>query len=213
MGELEWVLVLPAKPATLAKSRLGADGVPAPLREQLAVAFALDTLATAVTVAGPDRVVVMSDDPVVAGQAVAAGVPVLADLYPGDLNRGLLHAAELISDDDHERGLLVLVADLPALTAGELAEALGQVHSDPASAWFAADAATTGTTLYAALPRLFAPQFGPGSAARHRAAGAREIRGPLPGLRRDIDDLADLAAAESLGLGRYSRDVLGSPHR
>ncbi|MGH3240911.1 MAG: 2-phospho-L-lactate guanylyltransferase, partial [Spirillospora sp.] len=48
----------------------------------------------------------------------------------------------------------------------------------------------------------FAPAFGTGSRAAHRARGAREVL--LPGtdsVRRDVDTLDDLRAALTLGTG------------
>jgi 2-phospho-L-lactate guanylyltransferase len=65
------------------------------------------------------------------------------------------------------------------------------------------DSAGSGTTLYAVRPgTAFRPRFGPGSAARHRAAGAAEITRPdLASLRRDVDEPADLRGARELGLG------------
>src|SRR2546429_370856 len=54
----------------------------------------------------------------------------------------------------------------------------------------------------------FRPRFGPGSAARHRAAGAAEIPRPgLAGLRRDVDEPADLRGARELGLGTRTAAV------
>ena len=54
----------------------------------------------------------------------------------------------------------------------------------------------------------FRPRFGPGSAARHRAAGAAEITRPgLAGLRRDVDEPADLRGARELGLGTRTAAV------
>src|SRR5919199_1918141 len=46
------------------------------------------------------------------------------------------------------------------------------------------DAAGTGTTLLVAAPGCaLDPRFGPGSAAVHRASGARQLAGDWPGLR------------------------------
>ena len=69
--------------------------------------------------------------------------------------------------------------------------------------------AGSGTTLYAARPgTAFRPRFGPGSAARHRAAGAAEITRPgLASLRRDVDEPADLRGARELGLGTRTAAV------
>ncbi|MEQ4521909.1 MAG: 2-phospho-L-lactate guanylyltransferase, partial [Nocardioides kribbensis] len=47
----------------------------------------------------------------------------------------------------------------------------------------------------------FAPSYGEGSREAHLAAGALEVRGDLVTLRRDVDDLDDLAVALGLGVG------------
>ena len=100
--------------------------------------------------------------------------------------------------------MAALTADLPALSAGELAAALtAAARSDQA---FVPDAAGTGTTLYTAGPgEAFQPLFGPQSRTRHRLGGSVELILPnTPGLRRDVDTLADLGAAERIGLGPKS---------
>jgi 2-phospho-L-lactate guanylyltransferase len=101
-----------------------------------------------------------------------------------------------------------LAADLPALRPEELAGAL-RAAAGSAGPGFVPDHAGTGTTLLAAPggARLV-PRFGPGSAARHAASGARRLTGAWPSLRQDVDTAADLAAAGRLGLGRYTAGCL-----
>ena len=69
-------------------------------------------------------------------------------------------------------------------------------------------AARVGTTLYTAPYDAFDPRYGPGSRAAHLDAGAVEVGGLLASLRRDVDDLADLAAAQALGLGPRTAAVV-----
>ncbi len=68
--------------------------------------------------------------------------------------------------------------------------------------------------LTADLPALFRPRFGPQSRMRHRQAGAVELDlAGIPGLRRDVDTLADLHSAALIGLGsrtRSARESIGS---
>jgi 2-phospho-L-lactate guanylyltransferase len=73
-----------------------------------------------------------------------------------------------------------------------------------------ADAGGTGTTLLTAVGVALDPRFGRGSAAAHRAGGARELTGPWPGLRRDVDTAEDLRAAALLGLGSRTARLLGT---
>jgi 2-phospho-L-lactate guanylyltransferase len=120
------------------------------------------------------------------------------------LNRAVGHGAGQLAGAG--RWLAALAADLPALRPDELARALrAAAHPRPGSGprrGFVPDAGGTGTTLLAAPPGVpLAPRFGPGSAARHAASGARRLDGDWPSLRRDVDTAADLAAAERLGLG------------
>ena len=100
---------------------------------------------------------------------------------------------------------MALCADLPALRPDELATALASITSPTA---YVADAAGTGTTLYAATYDKFAPRFGIDSAAAHAAGGAAPVAGVLAGLRQDVDDLISLQAAVALGVGPPTRAAL-----
>ncbi|BDZ55007.1 hypothetical protein GCM10025870_20800 [Agromyces marinus] len=70
-----------------------------------------------------------------------------------------------------------------------------------------ADAEGTGTTLATAAPGTgFAAHFGADSAARHRAAGFADLLALhpdaiRPGMRRDVDTVAELRDAVALGVG------------
>jgi 2-phospho-L-lactate guanylyltransferase len=100
-----------------------------------------------------------------------------------------------------------LQADLPALRAAELSAALAEAGDRRA---FVADAEGTGTTLLLSSPGgELAPRFGAGSARAHAESGANPVTAPVPTLRRDVDTPRDLAAAERLGLGRWTTAVLG----
>ncbi|MGH3930680.1 MAG: hypothetical protein ACRDTF_11960, partial [Pseudonocardiaceae bacterium] len=101
-----------------------------------------------------------------------------------------------------------LQADLPALRPEELDCAVRDGLAT-GSRVFCTDRWGIGTTLLLAAPRLsLDPQFGPESAAAHRAGGARELSGSWPGLRCDVDTVADLAVAADLGLGPFTRSAL-----
>lgn len=192
-----FVTVVPVKPPTVGKSRLDV-GDPA-LRRALAGAFALDTVAACLRTEEVAQVLVATDDAGFARDLDALGAHVMPDGDTNDLNAALVQA--VAEAGRRWPGLLpvALCADLPALRPVDLAAALAQV--DGSRAAFVADTARTGTTLYAAPHRLFAPRFGPGSAAAHRAADAVEITGELTTLRRDVDDADDLRSAETLGVG------------
>src|SRR5205814_10276841 len=83
---------------------------------------------------------------------------------------------------------------------------------------FVPDSAGSGPPLYTARPEaVFRPRFGPRHAPRHQAAGAVELAQPgLRGLRRDVDEPADLRGASELGLGTRTATLaarLAAPSR
>ena len=202
---LTWSVVIPVKLLALAKSRL--SGLADADRRAMALAMAADTVTAAVACPRVGGVVVVSDDPDVRTETEALGATVIADLPGAGLNEALTAGAEHAAASWPGRGLAALTADLPALSAGELAVALtaasGVNHA------FVADAAGSGTTLYTAMPGApFLPRFGPRSRLRHREAGAVELELPgVPGLRRDVDTLADLCQAARIGLGARTLSV------
>jgi len=199
-----WTVVIPVKLLALAKSRL--SGLADADRKAMALAMAADTVTAAVACPSVGDVIVVSDDPAVGSEAEAAGATVIADRPGAGLNQALTEGAEHAAARWPGRGLAALTADLPALSAAELAVAL-TVAAEMNQA-FVADAAGSGTTLYAAMPGApFRPLFGPRSCLRHKQAGAVELDLPgIPGLRRDVDTLADLCEAARIGLGaRTSR--------
>jgi 2-phospho-L-lactate/phosphoenolpyruvate guanylyltransferase len=199
---LIWSVVIPVKVLARAKSRLA--GLAAGERAAVALAMAADTVASAVASPLVGTVVVVSDDAAVRAEAGALGAEVIPDTAGLGLNEALAAGALHAAARWPERGVAALTADLPALSPGELTAALtAAARSDQA---FVPDAAGLGTTLYTARPEVaFRPLFGPQSRTRHRLAGAFELDLPnIPGLRRDVDTLADLGAAERIGLGPRS---------
>jgi 2-phospho-L-lactate guanylyltransferase len=136
----------------------------------------------------------------------------VADSPGAGLNRALIAGAEHATARWPGRGLAALLADLPALSAGELTAALSAAAAVTHA--FVADAAGIGTTLYTARPgSAFNPMFGSRSRALHRQAGATELNLPgLPGLRQDVDTISDLREAAAIRLGRHTR-ALAMAHR
>lgn len=200
-----FVALVPVKSLSLGKSRL--TGISDDRRRELAVAFALDTLAAVLATPTVSEVVVVSSDPDVVAHAQRLGCTVEPDT--GDLNGSLRAAAERLGRTRPGTVPFALCADLPALDPGDLEAALSQVA--PGSASFVADHDGVGTTLYAASYAGFDPRFGPGSCAAHRAAGAVEVVGDLLRLRSDVDSMADLEALAAAGrLGSHTGAVLAA---
>lgn len=194
-------LLVPVKTYDVAKSRLA---LPEGLRRELVHALALDTLTAALECPAVDLVAVITGEPRLGREASALGCLVLPDEGGGDLNATLSAGAARLPDHDTSG---VLLGDLPALRSDELDAALSALRA--LGDGFVADAAGTGTTLLVSggSSRL-RPRFGPGSRVRHRDAGLTELDLPVPGLRRDVDTVEDLAAAARLGVGRHTAPLL-----
>ncbi len=200
MKEQEHVVLVPVKPPAVGKSRL--VGLPDDLRRELAVAFALDTVAACLATPGVDAVLAVTDDAAFSQRLAALGCEAVPDGVAGDLNACLrLAAAEAVRRWPRLSPVAVC-ADLPALRPGDLGSALGALPARAAS--FVADAAGTGTTMYAASLDAFDPRFGPDSRAAHLAAGALAVEGDLASLRQDVDDLDDLHRVLRLGVGPHT---------
>ncbi|NPC95590.1 2-phospho-L-lactate guanylyltransferase [Nocardioides sp. zg-DK7169] len=195
-------VVVPVKPPAFGKSRL--VGLPDAARQELAAAFALDTIAACGAARLVGAVLVATDDAAFAREVRAAGWSAIPDAVTGDLNSSLRQAALEAARRWPDLRPVALCADLPALRPDDLDEALATVASRSDQSFFVADAAGEGTTLYTAAVEEFAPRFGPGSRAAHDEL-ALEVRGELASLRLDVDDLDDLARALVLGVGPRTR--------
>lgn len=198
MKHPRFVVLVPVKAPALGKSRLR---VPAHLRPGLATGFALDTISAARAAEGVVEVVAVTDDSAFA--ATCRGLGVACEPDGEGLNGSLVSAAHAVRRRLPDAVPVALCADLPCLRPTDLAGALEQVAGG--GAWFVADADGTGTTTYAAPYDLFEPCFGTASRARHLAAGAQEVEGPLVTLRRDVDDERALDDALRLGVGGHTR--------
>ena len=196
---LTWSLVVPVKVLARAKTRLAS--LAGPDRPALALAMAADTVAAALACPQVARVIVVTDDPRAAEVLASLGAVIVPDRPGRGLNQALRHGAAHAGSRWPRSGIGGLAADLPALRPAELSSALRAAARWPQA--FVPDSAGSGTTLYTVRPgTAFRPRFGPGSAARHRAAGAAELARPgLASLRRDVDEPADLRRAAELGLG------------
>lgn len=205
-------LLVPVKPLARAKTRLrgvadGGAGAPE-AHARLVLALARDTLAAAARAAAVRRAVAICSDEQVCTALRAEGVQVIPDEPAAGLNPALRYGEAVLRAADPTTAVGVLQADLPALRPEELDCAVRHGLATGGRA-FCPDRAGTGTTLLLAPPgQPLEPRFGAGSAAAHRATGARELSGFWPGLRCDVDTAADLAVARGLGLGRFTRAAL-----
>ncbi|MEU6404447.1 2-phospho-L-lactate guanylyltransferase [Streptomyces sp. NPDC046985] len=197
---MQWTLVIPLKPLAQAKSRL-ADTAHDGVRPDLALAFAQDTVAAALSCPAVADVAVVTDDARAARELAALGARIVPDAPGAGLNAALAHGAAAVRAARPDGAAAALNADLPALRPAELARVLEAAGEFPRA--FLADAAGVGTTLLAATAgRELRPSFGAGSRARHRASGAAELRlGAVDSVRQDVDTGQDLRVALALGVG------------
>jgi 2-phospho-L-lactate/phosphoenolpyruvate guanylyltransferase len=154
------------------KTRLG-DG-----REKLSAAMLGSVLAVSSSVG---RTWVVSPDPVEGAEWIR------------DPGGGQGAAVEAALREIGPGPVLVVNSDLPSVTAADLRA----LHDAIPQRGIALAPARDGTTNALGLSDtpLFAPLYGPGSAARFRAHAENAVDVVRPGLRDDVDTPADLATA------------------
>ena len=200
-----WALVA-IKAGRNRKARL-AGHLSAPLREQLAETMLQGVLAALRASRSVDGIALVTTDT----RRAEPQVLVLPD--PGS---GLNEALSSAAGELQARGatqLLIVHADLPLLTGGEIDEFIAEGRR--AAVALAPDQRGTGTNaLFVGLPTPFRFQFGEGSYSRHCEEAARhgmETRTVRQsGLAFDVDEPADLAELAQHGGARYAF-VSGEP--
>jgi len=204
-ADFSFVVIIPVKPPARGKSRL--HTLPTSQRRDLAAAFARDTVAAARRTARIEAVLVVTDDHRFAAALRSDGCHVIPDGVTDDLNATLRQAAAECLRRWPSAMPIALCADLPCLSSEDLTAALTQTQAQAQGPSFVRDAAGSGTTMYAAPHSEFDPAFGEDSAGLHLGHGAKEIAVPVPTLRLDVDDPADLARALLLGVGPHTARV------
>lgn len=204
-----YVALVPVKPPALGKSRL--VGLADDDRQRLAAAFALDTVAACVAARTIEQVLVATDDAAFSLELGRLGAVTIPDGVAMDLNGTLRQSAAEARRRWPDLVPVALTADLPALRAADLDDALAVLAAGEAA--YVADSDGLGTTLYTAAYDDFDPRFGPGSALAHEGTGARSIAALLPRLRRDVDDLVGLDQAIALGVGPRTAERAASLNR
>ncbi len=199
---MSWSVIIPVKHSGMGKSRLDL-----PRRDVLARAFAADTIRAALAATRVARVIVVTDDDLVAQDAHEAGAEVMAGPGEPGIDLAVAHAATSLGSA-HRRA--ALLGDLPALSPNELDLALARAEGAPRS--YVTDAQGEGTTLLTAEAGTpWVSAFGEGSAERHATLGATLIDLPASsGLRRDVDVATDLEALAGR-TGRATASVRGEP--
>ena len=203
----DWSIVVPVKRLAAAKTRLSLSGPP---RNALALAFACDTIAAALACPLVVTLVAVTSDRRAARELARIGALVVPDEPEAGLNAAIEYGVQVARQLAPNRGTAALSADLPALRPEALGRALLSASAHRRA--FVPDAEGEGTTLLACVPtEELSPEFGPGSAERHRRSGAYAIEdAALESLRQDVDTAADLDVAAQLGLGPRTSRLLES---
>ena len=213
-------MVVPFKGAADAKSRLSGSFDDS-TRAALALSFLVDTVSAVRAVPGVSSVLVVSNEPGLAGDLAAAGeasgradveTRVIAD-PGGGINAAVAAGLALARASAPGTWAAALTGDLAALRPTDLGQALALAEaaaSTGAPRTFVPDREGSGTTMVAFAPGADSPtRFGVGSSAAHASAGYRQLAVPAgSSLRLDIDDADDLERARLLGLGAATRAVL-----
>ncbi|MBG6106983.1 2-phospho-L-lactate guanylyltransferase [Frigoribacterium sp. CG_9.8] len=201
-----WVIVVPVKGTSRAKSRFGPGD-----NSALALAMAADTVAAAMEARGVARVLVVTTAEASA-VFVDLGASVVVQETAGLAAAISLGVATAVELSESGGGIAVLLGDLPALTSTEFGAALTAARSHPLA--MVADACGQGTALITAVHgAIHAPAFGVGSSDVHRSAGYIPLDvSSNSGLRNDVDLPEDLAVlAGRLGI-RTVRALASGQH-
>jgi len=182
----EWIVVVPVKGTSQAKSRFGSGD-----HSTLALAMAADTVTAAMAVESVAGVLVVTTAEA-SGIFDDLGAFVIVQESAGLTSAIDLGVATAIELGEPWRGIAVLLGDLPALTPAELGAALAAAQSHPRA--MVSDVTGDGTVLITASSGSFhSPRFGPGSSSAHLAEGYTPLEVPASsGLRNDVDSASEL---------------------
>ncbi|GIG38391.1 2-phospho-L-lactate guanylyltransferase [Cellulomonas phragmiteti] len=198
--------MVPVKDARVGKSRLtGAFDDDA--RARLVRWMATATVKALLAADRVEAVVLVTPDPVLAAHPWGASVTVLDEPTGAaggtsssrrGLDAAVLAGAAHVRTAAPRAPVVVVLGDLPSLVAAEVDAVLTAASLRPRA--HVPDAAGTGTTLLTATwPHELRPAFGPGSSARHAAAGHLRLDVPATsGARRDVDVPADVQKLAAL---------------
>jgi 2-phospho-L-lactate guanylyltransferase len=207
-SRVPWSAVVPVKSLAAAKTRLAARVA----SEDLAFAFAQDTISALLSSPHISRVITATSDPLVSAWSLAAGAEVFDDGTHEGINAAAAAAAAACVPEPDD--VVIVLADLPCLTRTSLEQVLDLATKHRVS--FVADAAGTGTTMWFGTSGVaVASHFGSHSRQAHLQAGAvdlvaSEALEQWALVRRDVDTEDDLAHAMALGVGAATRRAVST---
>lgn len=198
------LVLIPMKPLATAKERL-APALDPDERRRLSLAMLADVIDAARSF---DRVWVLNSDPEAETVAHDAGVEAVNDPAPGLGLNASLNAATTMAIAEGASGVLVVSADLAAVTSADLI-----ALCEAPGAAVAPDRVGVGTNaLWRSPANTLSVAFGTSSRAAHerlaRVAGVQIRVVERPGLAIDVDTPDDLAAAWTHGVGPATRRAL-----
>ncbi len=187
-----WAIV-PVKPFGLAKSRL-APVLEPPQRVALSRAVLAQTLGVLQNTPAVTRTLVVSRDPAVLSLARMYEANTVSESGQPELNAALRRAIE-VARSFGASGVLVLPADLPLLSAEDVAALIAPANEDVA-ACLAPDRHHQGTNgVFVRPPQILEVSFGAGSFERHLKQltwnGITPHIVERPGLQLDLDTPED----------------------
>lgn len=187
--------MVPVKRFAVAKSRLG-PGIEATRKPELVAAMIGDVLEAIGRARMVERTIVVSQEPLAADLAAAAGAELVSDFDDASHSAAAM-AGMAVAKAAGARCVALLPGDCPLLDPRELDRMLTGVP-DPYVAVIPDRHGTGTNALVLAPPDAIEPSFGEGSKERHvataRAAGIPFGVEELPSLGLDLDTPADIVA-------------------
>lgn len=202
-------VVVPIRGLATSKSRL--RGYVSPGQCQSLVSAMLHDVLSAISNADLGRVFVVSADPDVALISTKYGANLVLEKKPAGYNEAVKNTFKHLPG--HE--VLVVPADLPALTSKDIAKLVPTAGPKKAAVYIAPDLSMTGTNaIFLPDYRGFEFQFGPGSFARHQRSARfcnLECRTISEfGLALDIDTPCDVSRLLSISAESRTTHLLRS---
>lgn len=204
------VALVPAKPLSLAKTRLRPaldDG------DRIAVAHAMftDVLQALLGTASVDRVLVVTADPRLAAHARAAGAGVVDEGAPRGLN-GAVALGTAVATEQGAQSIVVVLSDVPLVRGTDVEDMLGRTPR-PGICVVPSKEGTGTNAIVHRPPGIVAPCFGGRSLERHAStAERRQVACTIwrnPRIAFDIDEPGDLTtfAASASATATYREAV------
>ena len=201
--------VVPMKPLSVAKQRL--SGILSDRERQALVRAMFCNVLRALQVSNQvEQSFVVTADATLAALADRFDVGQIPEDAPTGLNSAVASTAWHLETSGVD-AMLVLPGDVPLVSAAEIDELTTRTSQPGIGIAPAHDSGGTNALLLAP-PGIIAPSFGPGSFARHvaagRDAGIATITCELEGLGRDIDTREDLEHLVTRTAGHSEYDDL-----